>query len=48
MRTIDYANKALAEAERNNDDWAMRYWAAYLDGARAVMREQAVIKEGAE
>lgn len=36
---IAYAQGKLREAERNGTDMDMRYWAAYLDGVRATMRE---------
>ena len=39
MNTIEYALNAMNECERNDDAAGMRYWAAYLDGARAQKKE---------
>lgn len=36
---IKFAEDALACAEKNGCDRDMRYWAAYLDGARAVLKK---------
>ena len=35
---IDYALRRLEESARNGLDYDTRYWAAYLDGARAAQR----------
>ncbi len=44
MTVIQYAEKRLNEEIHQNDlgannDYAIDYWRAYLDGARAQMRE---------
>ena len=44
MTIIQYAEKRLKEEIHQNDlwannDYAIDYWRAYLDGARAQMRE---------
>lgn len=44
MNVIEFAEKRLAEEEHQNhlgldNDDNLRYWAAYLDGARAQKRE---------
>ena len=37
--TIKFAEKRLADSININDEIDIRYWAAYLDGARAQQRE---------
>ena len=39
--TIKFAEKRLADSININDEIDIRYWAAYLDGARAQSREAA-------
>ena len=39
MSVIDFATKRLYEEAEIPNDSAARYWAAYLDGARAQQRE---------
>ena len=39
MSVIDFATKRLYEEADIPHDSAARYWAAYLDGARAQQRE---------
>lgn len=44
MNVIEFAEKRLAEEEHQNhlgldNEDNLRYWAAYLDGARAQKRE---------
>jgi hypothetical protein len=41
MSVIDFAEKRLDEESREPDGGDARYWAAYLDGARAQKREDA-------
>lgn len=40
MTVIEYAEKRYEECCENGDYEDARYWAAYLDGARAQMREE--------
>lgn len=37
MNVIEYAEKRLSDPD--NEDHDTRYWAAYLDGARAQLKE---------
>lgn len=39
MTIIEFAKKRLYECDRDGDDIDLRYWAAYLDGARAQKKE---------
>ena len=44
MNVIEFAEKRLNEELRHNDlgannDYAIAYWSAYLDGARAQKKE---------
>jgi hypothetical protein len=44
MNVIERAEQRLKEEERQNrlgaeNDYTLRYWAAYLDGARAQKKE---------
>lgn len=45
MSVIEFAEKRLDEESREADGGECRYWAAYLDGARAQAKED-VKKEG--
>ena len=39
MTVIEFAEKRLNESCLNDDDEAVLYWRAYLDGARAQKKE---------
>lgn len=39
MTVIEFAEKRLYECDRDGDDIDLRYWAAYLDGAREQKKE---------
>lgn len=41
MSVIEFAEKRLDEESREPDGGECRYWAAYLDGARAQAQEDA-------
>ena len=41
MSVIDFAEKRIGEETRQPDGGDCRYWAAYLDGARAQAKEDA-------
>ena len=45
MSVIEFAEKRLDEESREPDGGECRYWAAYLDGARAQARENAEKEE---
>lgn len=40
MSVKEFAEKRLAECINAGDEHDMMYWAAYLDGVRAVERER--------
>lgn len=35
---MEYAQRKLEEAEKNDNGHDMRYWSAYLDGVKAAQR----------
>lgn len=35
---MEYAQRKLEEAEKNDSGHDMRYWSAYLDGVKAAQR----------
>lgn len=39
MNVIEFAEKRMMECEKDGEDYNTRYWAAYLDGARAQKKE---------
>ena len=44
MTVIEFAEKRLNESCLNDDDEAVLYWRAYLDGARAQKKEGTVME----
>ncbi len=45
MNVIEFAERRLDEESREPDGGEFRYWAAYLDGARAQAKEDAKKEE---
>lgn len=39
MSVIEFAKKRMMEEEKNGEEQSVLYWAAYLDGANAQLRE---------
>lgn len=39
LSVIEFAKKRMMEEAKNNEEQSVLYWAAYLDGANAQLRE---------